>query len=375
VRLVAPQQLIISRPDIWRALDTLGWVHRPNVNTTINTGERTVQVVTDTDGFRVGRTERAPGRKRILLLGDSFMEAFQVEYEQSVAGLLEARLPGAIGATVTVVNTGVGGWDPPQYFLQARATLARRRFDLVLVSLFVGNDVVLNRPARFSPRAPLEVHTLRFPKRVAVSEVIDALLYPLNDYFKVRSHLFAFLKARFGTTLTKLRLTATDFPAVLLRSEATSPRWEVTAEICRDIAALGARQGAPTLFFLVPTPYQVDRHAFEEFLREFDVDSTKLDLDQPNRLLFEVLERDSPRVLDALSAFRSAQRAGIRLYGSVDRHLSPGGHDVLERFIEPTIAALLTHRRQAPSSLRSRPRTGASHSIARFHTGRAPDGR
>src|SRR5690348_12662319 len=47
VRLVAPQQLIVRRPDIWEAVDTLGWVHRPDVNTTVNTGERAVHVYTD----------------------------------------------------------------------------------------------------------------------------------------------------------------------------------------------------------------------------------------------------------------------------------------------------------------------------------------
>ena len=56
-----------------------------------------------------------------------------MECEQSVAGLLEARLPERIAAPVSVVNTGVGGWDPPQYLLQVRALLSRRRFDLVVL--------------------------------------------------------------------------------------------------------------------------------------------------------------------------------------------------------------------------------------------------
>src|SRR5207248_4215317 len=31
VRIVAPQQLIVKRPDIWQPVDTLGWNHRPDV--------------------------------------------------------------------------------------------------------------------------------------------------------------------------------------------------------------------------------------------------------------------------------------------------------------------------------------------------------
>ena len=40
VRVLAPQQLVVKRPDIWQAVDTLGWAHRADVRTTINTGER-----------------------------------------------------------------------------------------------------------------------------------------------------------------------------------------------------------------------------------------------------------------------------------------------------------------------------------------------
>src|SRR5262249_43497278 len=79
VRIVAPQQLILKRADIWKPRDTLGWDHRPNVNTTINTGERTVQVRTDSDGFRIGRNDPPAGGSQVLLIGDSFAEALQVE--------------------------------------------------------------------------------------------------------------------------------------------------------------------------------------------------------------------------------------------------------------------------------------------------------
>jgi len=349
VRLLAPQQLLIKRPDIWMAVDTLGWVHRPNISTTINTGERTVRVVTDSNGFRVGRDVRSPSKKRILLLGDSFMEAFQVEYEQSLAGLLEVRLPARIGTSVAVVNTGVGGWDPPQYWLQGRALLRRRAFDLVLVSLYLGNDVVLRRPDRFAPRAPTEVHHPRFPRRLGFAELTDAVLYPINDYLVVRSHLFVLLKTRLHTLLMRLHLTGVYFPEVLLRREATSRRWNVTADICRDIAALGQRNDVPTLFVLVPSPYEVDPAAFAQFLRGFGIDSAQVDLDQPGRLMREALERRQLRVVDALPALRAAQNAGPPLYGSIDNHLSPAGHDALEHLIEPEVAALLSAARRGTS--------------------------
>src|SRR6266516_3444108 len=189
VRILAPQQLIVKRPDIWQPVDTLGWMHRPDVTTTINTGERTVHVFTDGDGFRVGRAGRVESKRRVLLLGDSFMEALQVEYEQSLAGLLQARLGTRLGETVAVRNSGVGGWDPPQYLMEARRVLARDRFDLALVSVYLENDVV-QAMQTYPPRPPAVVHPLRLPRRPTWAEFVDAVLYPINDFLEVRSQLF-----------------------------------------------------------------------------------------------------------------------------------------------------------------------------------------
>ena len=47
-------------------------------------------------------------------------------------------------------------------------------------------------------------------------------------------------------------------------------------------------------------------------------------------------------VLDVLADFRRAEASGSRLYGSVDLHLSPEGHDLLELLLEPIIAARLS---------------------------------
>ncbi|HEV2750270.1 MAG TPA: hypothetical protein VGV12_07090 [Gemmatimonadales bacterium] len=348
VRLVAPQQLIIKRPDIWEAVDTLGWVQRPDINTTINTGEGTVRLITDREGYRVGTAGRIEGAKRILLLGDSFMEALQVEYEQSLAGLLEARLTPRLGEQVAVRNTGVGAWDPPQYLVAERRALARESFDLVLVSLYLGNDVVPRRIDRFPPRAPVEVHHLRWPRRWSGGELIDAVLYPINDYLEVRSQLFVFVKTRMETIRSRLGLTGEEFPVDLLRREASSPRWAVTAEICRDIRDAAVVHQIPVLFVLVPAPYQVDSADFAHALADFKIDPAAVDLDQPERLLSDAMRVYRLPMIDVLPDFRRSSAAGSHLYGNVDRHLSTAGHDLLERLVEPAVVSYLTPRQRRP---------------------------
>jgi len=346
VRLVAPQQLVTLRPDIWQPLDSVGWRFRPNVHASYSTGERRVHIVTDSSGFRTSMAGRPLGRRRILLIGDSFMAAVQVEYEASLAGLLEARLPSVLGYPVEIWNSGQVAWDPPQYYLQEQQSLRRSRFDLIVVSLYLGNDIVTRWPASIRPRQPEVVHRLRLPRRLSKRELVDALLYPLNDYLEVHSELFILLKTRMQSALMRLGLTARYFPSEFLRSDSTSSGWHVTTEICEAMASTAHRYRVPVVFVLVPTPFQTHRAVFGSYARAFKIDPASVDLDQPTRLMGDSLRAHGLLTLNALPGFRAAADSGAQLYGHVDPHLSPAGHDILERLVEPTVAGILRAARQ-----------------------------
>lgn len=341
VRIVAPQQLIRVRPDVWQPVDTVGWMFRPHLATRINWGEGTVSLFTDQEGFRVGRAGRVNAPTRVLLIGDSFMAALQIEYEQSLAGLLQKDLPRRSQRALAIRNAGQAGWDPPQYLFGARSMLARDTFDLVIVAVYIGNDVVTRRPERIAPRVPVEIHRLHFPRGLSKDALVAAFVRPVNDVLEQRSHLFILVKHRLENVRMRAGLTDDYFPDEFRKSEAASPRWDVTSGMLADIAALAARRRIPTLFVLIPAPFQVEAGVFARFLRGFGVDSAQVDLDQPSRLVGERLRARGLPVIDALADFRAAEATGQQLYGNVDRHLSPRGHEVLARIVEPRALELL----------------------------------
>jgi hypothetical protein len=340
VRAVAPQQLIIQRPELYRPMDSLGYAHRPNVDLTVNTGDRTVAMHTDSSGFRVGANGRPPGRYRVLLLGDSFMAAMQVEYEQSLPGLIERCFETRTGQSAAVWNTGVAGWDPPQYYIQARRALETGRFDVVLVAVFLGNDIV-ERRVIFPPREADREHTFRLPRRFTWAEIVDALLYPVNDFLERKSHLFVFVKNRSQNLLMRVGLTPIEVPSILRRSEAQSPRWGVTADILADIDSVAKTHGAPVVFALIPAIEQVEPAVFQERIRSFGIDSSALDLDQPERLMIHELQLRNLTYVSLLPALRAAQARGVTLYGRVDMHPSADGHRVMWDGIAPILARTL----------------------------------
>jgi hypothetical protein len=344
VRAVMPQQLILVRPDVWQPVDTLGWMLRPNIHTTINTGERTVAVVTDADGFRIGRSATPGTGRRILLLGDSFMEAVQVEYEQSVAGLLEADLTRRLAEPVRVYNAGVSGWEPSQYLLKLRRELERRPIDAVVVAVYSGNDALPRRTEYFAPRVETVVHRLRIPRDLSSAELIDAVAYPVNDFLERRSHLFVLFKREARTMLMRARLSYFVLPQEVLRREAGSPRWSVSADVCRDMQATAERARVPIVFMLIPSDYQVDPRVLTQYAVAYGLDSTLIDPDQPNRLLGAELARRGVEAVDLLPPLREAFRRGGALYGKSDYHFTPEGHRVVASLIAPLVAARLGER-------------------------------
>ena len=340
VRAVAPQQLILLRPDIWQPMDSVGWAHRPNIRTEVNTGDRTVHMVTDSQGFRTGVSGRPDSGLRVLLLGDSFMAAMQVEYEASLAGLIERCFAARTGRAAAVWNTGVSGWDPPQYAFQARHALERDTFDLVLVSVFLGNDVVTRRYV-FPPREADERHVLRLPRRLDWHEFIDAVLAPVNDGLETRSHLFVLLKTRLRTLLMRFGLTAIEVPSELRKSEAEAPRWSLTADLLAEIDSMAASRGIPSVFALIPSIETVVPSVLSERVEAFGIDSASIDIEQPERLMRGELERRGLSVVSTLQPLRAAQGRGVVLYGRADPHPSAAGHQVMWNAVAPALAAAL----------------------------------
>lgn len=347
VRVFAPQQLVTVQPGIWRAVDSLGWAHELSADTEVNTGERTVRFLTDREGFRVGQSGRQVARDSILLIGDSFMAALQVEYEQSLPGLIEDSLRIGEERRVAVRNAGVGAWDPPHYLIFGRSRLTEHSYGLLLVSVYVGNDVVGAAPTYIPPRRPVERPRFRVPRNLSASEWIGGVASPINDLLERRSHLFVFIKNRTEALRIRLGLSANFIPRTIREDYADSPDWDVTADLLASLAEVAGASGTPALFALIPSHYQVDDEAFRSHAAAFGLDDAPMDLDQPNVRLRDELEERGLAVVDLLPAFRQAAASGEVLYGTVDTHFSPAGHRRMYSTLEPHIRRMM--REGAPA--------------------------
>jgi len=352
VRLISPQQLITLRPDIWQPAEVFGWRHTPNADTEINVGEGDVRWRTDALGHRIAtEAPQSPPVRRVLALGDSFIEAIQVAYEDTTTAQLERLLSQALGVAVAVDNTGVGGWGPEQYLLEARAQLPRADYDAAVVFVFAGNDRVYQRHVHYTPNQVASRRGLRLPRSLSKRELIDTIAYPINDVLERHSHLFILLRNRAKFLLMRVGLSAHHFPAAVIRSRNTPDAWRLSAEVLTEIAALTRAHAVPLLVVFLPGVYQVDRELGARYAATAGLGPSDYDLDLPSRLLGHALEATDLTWIDTLETLRSAHRAGIApLYGRVDTHLAPAGHRVVAEAVAPWLLEHLRRARPAPGA-------------------------
>ena len=128
-----------------------GWRGKPYFTTTVATGHYVHDLVLNSRGMHdtEHQLSKTDGVYRILILGDSFVQAVQVREADTAHQILEDRLNKEWSfPTFEVISAGVGGWGTGQQLLYYRAEGRDYQPDLVILMLFLGNDVKDNLPGR-----------------------------------------------------------------------------------------------------------------------------------------------------------------------------------------------------------------------------------
>ena len=365
VRVFAPQPLIQLRPDIWIPVAGVGHQKAANVDTVINTGEGEVRLVTDERGHRIGAQGPPRGARKILAVGDSFVEGLQVDYPElattRLADMLELhaashRSTDSGSREYAVINTGVSDWSPNHYYRKVHEELSADDYDLVLLFVFLGNDVVTHMRTWHAPRSEFGI-PVRMPRSLDHRELVDAWVYPLYLQLRARSHLVVFLKRRFLSQLLRLGLSGDPFGRIYLTSHAESPRWSMTVGLLQQTVALATESQTRAVVVLIPPDFVVDKVLGRTYAAGQGVDLRLLDLDQPARLLGERLRDAGITTLDSTPRFEALHKSGVQLYGRVDRHLNRRGHDELAKFILPRVVEELS-KGTGPARTKLRPGNG-----------------
>lgn len=184
---------------------TLPWKFYPgyqtyagNTNFTI-TNEKGVKIPIRTDAIGLRANEKVPISENgtVLVLGDSFVEAANTRAEEAFCSKLQTMLP---GGTMTCVNGGISGASNYQAYLLMKNVFDHYKPCLVILMVYLGNDLRDNYWAPFDDEPPtdsasyLDSHA-GFLKRLAARSRILSFIqswgrqwrpepHPFQDYFK-----------------------------------------------------------------------------------------------------------------------------------------------------------------------------------------------
>jgi GDSL-like Lipase/Acylhydrolase family len=142
VELVLPLFVDVTDGINWMAVPGVGLGYRPNQEGRYIRPGIDARFHINGSGFNNPHeytTARVPGVRRIALVGDSYVEAFQVNPEDALYSVLESKIAGD-GLAAEVYSFGISGFGTAQILRLVQDTVLSYTPDLVIY-LFISNDV------------------------------------------------------------------------------------------------------------------------------------------------------------------------------------------------------------------------------------------
>jgi hypothetical protein len=322
LRAVYPQQL-----GVWYSLRNGMVIHPPGTRIHLANFGQTVEF--NSLGMRdvEHRQPKTPGAFRILVLGDSFMEALQVPLEDSFPRLLEERLRTLSGRHVEVMSGAVSGWGTDDHLEYLTRYGVKFNPDLILIAMTLHNDVSDNLQARFHALVDGRV----VPRPPAEMTAADFRILKMKDYLASRSHLVQLLRRY--RHLRGMRAAGENLDVhvlqLLQREETAAMRngWELTRGLVRGIRDEGARVGARTTVMLIPLALQIYGEVLQDWLARHGVSADLLALEGPQERMRRIGSALNIETIDLLPTFRNSFRmTKRRLHLERDGHWNREGH-------------------------------------------------
>jgi lysophospholipase L1-like esterase len=335
------QGLFINDPAI-------GYRLKPGARVRFATVEFDTEISVNASGVRDDEEigPKRPDERRILLLGDSLVLSVQVPFRETFGELLEARLNAAPSKyRYRVINAGVQGYGPVEELLLFRSIADAVRPDLVIDTLFVGNDAedALTSQTRLSTEARSSAGMLRDSAATRLRRLVR------------RSMVLQVLRLRVLAATDRFTGSlAPPEPPLQSYAAHAAPRIAHGLAIVRQtvdqLTTEAAAAGARTAVVLMPARFQLDDADYGRLRETVAQAGGELVRDGATRRFADALAGAQAPRFDPLPALRRAL-PGPDLFFQQTVHLTPRGHAVvaeaLERFLRES--GLLNEEPETPA--------------------------
>jgi len=349
VRIFSPQMVVIYS-DIYQPAVELGYEHKPDLRTEIAMSDSKVDYCTDDRGDRISCNKDRSKKNcdgRILIVGDSFMDALEVNYEKSTAGLLEKMLSEKSGRKICVDNTAVAGYDPVQYRIIAKRRVQQLQYDAALIFVYLGNDIDNYRADSYPAQVPVESVFKLFPRPFSLENIYSHWFCPFKEILKQHSQLSILIRNTFYNTLSRLHLMSEYIPWIILKDNKAKPAWSRTSSLLNQSSVELSEKNIPYLFVILPPSCIVEKRVMNDYMKFYSIPGDSIDIYQYQKVFLPMLEKMSIPYVDLTDQIGSEKNPG-RFYGRINKHFNSEGHAETARLIEPWLTSVLQSPKPSP---------------------------
>jgi hypothetical protein len=329
----------------------LGWRLEPNASVVRKRPEYRVEVNVNSHGWRdvEHSYDKPEGIYRIVLLGDSFMEAYQVELEDSMARQLERLAHQSGYQEVEVINLGVSGYGTYQEYLAFTEEGIKYDPDLVLLAFYADNDVHNNSYAiSHAFWGDNDPHFFSRPYLVAKNggwqeirpDYERAYAETYNNPIWQETALYGVYRAYvIERSLDNLAETGGARGAYLCHpTREYEEAWEVTGESLSNLNRAVIQSGARLVVFTVPANFEVEPPQQTQVVpnRAENSDQLCIEEDIANERVKQMLDDLQIPIIDLMQPFREADGP---LFYDLDPHWNVEGHRLAAEVVFETLVS------------------------------------
>jgi len=338
---------------------TLGWKNRPFAKGTVYDWEYVTRLQYNSHGMRGPDLAHAkpPGTYRVIVLGDSFIDAFMVPYGRRVTELLEKSLnQGGSLQRVEVVPMGVVGYSTDQELLWLESEGFLYSPDLVVL-MFFDNDIYGNGlPYFYGPKPQflwdgrkLALHNVPVPEGLAGHHPHEQARWNLAARFP-KFHRWAVQHSRLYRLLIVDLQDLTPLPPyspIYKKPETPEVRaaWGVTGALLARMQREVAGHGARFMVFYIPRREDVYRQEWAALETKLGLHSEDWNMRGVTDHFLSICRDESLDCIEPTEQFveaaRAAAQSGRRLYNKYDAHWNENGHrlaaEILVKKIQPEL--------------------------------------
>lgn len=285
------------------------------------------------------KKEKRNRSTRIAFIGDSFV--FGVVPRAKNFTFVVQELAEQSGADIEVLNMGIPGAGPRNYLSLLQKDVVLMDADVVCIVFFVGNDINQSHPD-FKTQvwwgSPREV--LRQPYLIGLSAEYS---YVYKAFRAARRLIWERMAKSSETFSRKTFLSIEHQRSAVFKirqSSQVKASYREAVRIVKQMAGHSEKNKMKFLLVLAPDELQVNEQLRLDLARQYNMNLTKYDFKQPQRVLTEKFAALEIPVIDLLPHFRK-NSLEAPLYAKQDTHWNEEGNRLAAEKIWSAIRALL----------------------------------